>query len=50
MTILILAFIALTALALWLDHRGLDVGHLFGSTDPRELVDRAHRYGEGGER
>jgi hypothetical protein len=43
--LLILAFAALTAVGVWLDHRGLDVGCLFGSTDPRVLVERGRERG-----
>ena len=46
LVLLILALSALTALAVWLDHVGIDVGDLFGSTDPRELVERGRGRGD----
>jgi preprotein translocase subunit SecG len=43
--LLILALAVLTAIGVLLDHRGLDVGALFGTTDPRELVERGRERG-----
>lgn len=47
LTLLIAAIVALTALGVYLDHIGFDPFARY-DTDPREAVDRAHRW-DGGE-
>jgi len=44
LVVLFAFLIALTGFALWADATGWDpFADLYGSTDPRELVERAHR-------
>ena len=45
--ILLAVLVAITAALLWADAKGFDPWPwLYGTTDPRELVDRAHEWGE----
>lgn len=45
LTLLIAAIVALTAIGVYLDHIGFDAFARY-DTDPRDLVDRAHRWGD----